>query len=86
MARRGPGGETDGVAAHGTRAAVKRDRRRDRALARAGFRTMRLTDEDLDDEASVLDDLVHAGVSVTSRSRDSSKPPSRSRTSPARVR
>jgi very-short-patch-repair endonuclease len=77
--------ETDGVAAHSTREAVKRDRRRDRALARAGFRTMRLTDEDLDDEAAVLDDLAHAGVSVPSRSRASSKPPSRSSTSSASI-
>jgi Transcriptional regulator, AbiEi antitoxin/Protein of unknown function (DUF559) len=78
--------ETDGVAAHGTREAVKRDRRRDRILWRAGFRTMRLTDEDLDDEAAVLDDLAHAGVSVPSRSRASSKPPSRSSTSSASAR
>jgi very-short-patch-repair endonuclease len=73
--------ETDGVAAHSTREAMKRDRRKDRALARAGFRTMRLTDEDLDDECAVLDDLAQAGVSVPSRSRASSKPPRRSSTS-----
>ena len=78
--------ETDGLAAHCTREAVKRDRRRDRALARAGFRTMRLIDEELNDEHAVLDDLAHAGVNVPSRSRASSKPPRRPRTSPASVR
>jgi very-short-patch-repair endonuclease len=35
--------ELDGVAAHGTRRAVRRDRKRDRVLWRAGYRTMRLT-------------------------------------------
>jgi very-short-patch-repair endonuclease len=78
--------ETDGVAAHSTREAVKRDRRRDRVLARAGFRTMRLTDEDLDDGDAVLDDLAHAGVSVPSRSRASSKPSIRSSSSSASAR
>ena len=78
--------ELDGLAAHRTTAAMKGDRRRDRILWRAGFRTMRLTDEDLDDEAAVLDDLAHAGVSVPSRSRASSKPPRRSSTSPASIR
>jgi hypothetical protein len=47
---------------------------------------MRLTEDDLDDEQAVLDDLAHAGVSVPSRSRASSKPPRRSRVSPASVR
>jgi very-short-patch-repair endonuclease len=75
--------ETDGLDAHSTREAVKRDRKRDRVLARAGFRTMRLTDEDLDDEYEVLDDLAQAGVNVPSRSRASSKPPRRSSTSSA---
>jgi len=78
--------ELDGLDAHRTTAAMKGDRRRDRILWRAGFRTMRLTDDDLDDEQAVLDDLAHAGVSVPSRSRASSKPPSRSRISPASAR
>jgi very-short-patch-repair endonuclease len=78
--------ETDGLAAHSTREAVKRDRKRDRVLARAGFRTVRLTDDDLDDADAVLDDLAQAGVSVPSRSRASSKSPRRSSTSPASVR
>ena len=78
--------ELDGLAAHRTTAAMKGDRRRDRVLWRAGFRTMRLTGDDLDDAAAVLDDLAHAGVSVPSRSRASSKSPSRSSTSPASVR
>ena len=78
--------ELDGLAAHRTTAARKGDRRRDRILWRVGFRTMRLTADDLDDAAAVLDDLAHAGVSVPSRSRASSKSPSRSSTSPASVR
>jgi hypothetical protein len=73
--------EMDGLAAHGTRTAVNADRLRDRRLWKAGFRTMRLTDDALDDEAAVLDDLAQAGVSVPSRSRASSKSPSRARSS-----
>jgi very-short-patch-repair endonuclease len=78
--------ELDGLAAHGTRTALNADRLRDRRLWRAGFRTMRLTDDALDDEAAVLDDLAHAGVSVPSRSRASSKPPKRASTSSASAR
>jgi very-short-patch-repair endonuclease len=78
--------ELDGFAAHKTRAKFDADRLRDRRLWRAGLRTMRLTSEALDDEQAVLNDLAHAGVSVPSRSRASSKSPSRSRISPASVR
>jgi very-short-patch-repair endonuclease len=78
--------ELDGFAAHKTRAKFDADRLRDRRLWRAGLRTMRLTSEALDDEQAVLDDLAHAGVSVPSRSRASSKPPRRSRISPASAR
>jgi hypothetical protein len=56
--------ELDGAAEHGTRAAVRRDRKRDRVLWRAGFRTMRLTDDALDAEEEVALDLAQAGVSV----------------------
>ena len=56
--------ELDGLDEHGTRAAVRRDRKRDRELWRAGFRTMRLTDDALDDEHEVLRDLIEAGVRV----------------------
>jgi very-short-patch-repair endonuclease len=56
--------ELDGAAAHGTREAVRRDRKRDRVLWRAGYRTMRLTDDALDAEHEVLADLAHAGVDV----------------------
>ena len=86
--------ELDGVAAHGTRAAVTRDRKRDRVLWRAGFRTMRLTGDALDAEEEVLLDLAQggvgmesqAGVSVESRPRASSNsPPRRPRTSSARA-
>jgi very-short-patch-repair endonuclease len=84
--------ELDGVAAHGTRAAVARDRKRDRVLWRAGFRTMRLTGDALDGEEEVLLDLAqagvrveaYAGVTVDSRPRASSNsPPRRPRTSSA---
>ena len=78
--------ELDGVAAHGTRAAVRRDRIRDRVLWRAGFRTMRLTGDALDAEEEVLLDLAHAGVRVERRPRASSNSsPRRPRTSSARA-
>jgi very-short-patch-repair endonuclease len=75
--------ELDGLAAHATRAAVLRDRERDRVLWRRGLRTMRLTSEALDAEAEVLRDLAQAGVSVDSRPRASSKSPTRVRISSA---
>ena len=76
--------ELDGAAAHGTRAAVRRDRKKDRVLWRAGFRTMRLTDDALDAEEEVLADLVQAGVRVDSWPRASSySPPKRVRISSA---
>jgi Protein of unknown function (DUF559)/Transcriptional regulator, AbiEi antitoxin len=64
--------ELDGAAAHGTRAAVRRDRKKDRVLWRAGFRTMRLTEDALDAGEEVLADLVQAGVRVESWPRASS--------------
>jgi very-short-patch-repair endonuclease len=76
--------EMDGAAEHGTRAAVRRDRKKDRVLWRAGFRTMRLTDDALDAGEEVLSDLAQAGVSVDSWPRASSySPPRRPRTSSA---
>ena len=76
--------ELDGVAAHGTGAAVRRDRTKDRVLWRAGFRTMRLTDDALDAEEEVLSDLAQAGVRVDSWPRASSySPPRRARISSA---
>jgi very-short-patch-repair endonuclease len=75
--------ELDGLAAHTTRTTFNADRLRDRQLWRRGLRTMRLTSQALEDEQAVLDDLAQAGVSVPSRSRASSKPPRRSRISPA---
>jgi very-short-patch-repair endonuclease len=56
--------ELDGTAEHGTRHAVRHDRKRDRELWRAGFRTIRLTDDALDAEQEVLRDLAEAGVRV----------------------
>jgi putative AbiEi antitoxin of type IV toxin-antitoxin system/uncharacterized protein DUF559 len=64
--------ELDGLAAHATREAVRRDRKRDRVLWRAGFRTLRLTSADLEDPAAVLADLAQAGVRVDSWPRASS--------------
>jgi very-short-patch-repair endonuclease len=76
--------ELDGVAAHGTRRAVRRDRKRDRVLWRAGFRTMRLTDDAFDAEEEILGDLAQAGVRAASWPRASSySPPRRSRISSA---
>jgi hypothetical protein len=76
--------EMDGAAEHGTRAAVRGDRKRDRVLWRAGFRTIRLTDDALDAEEEVLLDLTHAGVSVDSWPRASSySPPRRASSSSA---
>jgi very-short-patch-repair endonuclease len=64
--------ELDGLAEHGTREAVRRDRRKDRALWRAGVRVMRLTGDALDAEDEVLRDLVQAGVRVANWPRASS--------------
>jgi hypothetical protein len=76
----------DGLDAHGTREAVRRDRRKDRALWRVGVRTMRLTGDALDAEEEVLTDLVQAGVMVASWPRASSySPPRRRRISSARA-
>jgi very-short-patch-repair endonuclease len=72
--------ETDGYAAHGTRARFERDRERDRRLLRAGFRTVRLTARTYDEDATAAD--LEAFLS---RSRASSKPPRRSSTSAARA-
>jgi very-short-patch-repair endonuclease len=52
--------ETDGLAAHGTRTAMVRDRRRDRQLKRAGIHTMRLTDDDLREEAAAIAEDIWA--------------------------
>jgi hypothetical protein len=75
--------ELDGLSAHATRAAVRRDRLRDRVLWRAGWRTMRLMASDLAEPEEVLRDLAQAGVRVDSRPRSSSKSPRRSRISSA---
>jgi very-short-patch-repair endonuclease len=44
--------ETDGLAAHGTRAAFERDRHRDAQLLLAGFKVVRFTWRQVIDEAS----------------------------------
>jgi very-short-patch-repair endonuclease len=58
--------ELDGLDAHATREAVRRDRKRDRVLWRKGIRTMRLTGDALDQPDEVLADLAQAGVSAAS--------------------
>jgi len=76
--------ELDGLSAHATREAVRRDRKRDRVLWRAGIRTMRLTAGDLKEPEAVLSDLAQAGVSVDSWPRASAySSPRRARTSSA---
>jgi predicted transcriptional regulator of viral defense system len=64
--------ELDGLDAHATRAAVTRDRRKDRALWRVGVRVLRLTGEALEEPEEVLADLVQAGVRAASWPRASS--------------
>ena len=46
--------ELDGYAAHGTRAAFERDRARDLRLQAEGWRVVRLTWRQLDDDAMEL--------------------------------
>jgi len=78
--------ELDGLAEHGTREAVRRDRKKDRVLWRAGIRTMRLTGDALGAEDELLADLAQAGVRVASWPRASSySPPRRPRISSARA-
>jgi very-short-patch-repair endonuclease len=75
--------ELDGFAAHGTRARFESDRLRDRRLARAGLRTIRLTANAIGyDEDAIAEELAEA----VSRSRASSNPPSRASTSAAGAR
>ena len=70
----------------GREQAVRRDRKKDRVLWRAGIRTMRLTGDALDAEEELLADLVQAGVRAASWPRASSySPPSRPRISSARA-
>jgi very-short-patch-repair endonuclease len=75
--------ETDARDAHTTRSAFERDRLRDRRLLGAGYRTIRLTTRALRyDEDAIAADLD----ALLSRSRCSSKSPSRSSTSAASAR
>ena len=57
--------ETDGYAVHTTRRAFRRDRRRNRLLTQAGWRTLRFTWEDVVDEpnevAASIRSLLAAG-------------------------
>ena len=49
--------ELDGRAVHGTTRAFQDDRRRDRALAACGIQVARVTERDLDDEATLAGEL-----------------------------
>jgi len=46
--------ETDGEKTHGTRAAFQRDRRRDQILTAAGYRTARVTWQQMEDEPTAI--------------------------------
>jgi very-short-patch-repair endonuclease len=61
--------ELDGFAHHGTRAAFRRDRRRDRRLRRAGFEPVRVTWWDLHREPDELEADLRALLCVTSARR-----------------
>jgi very-short-patch-repair endonuclease len=75
--------ETDGRDAHATREAVERDRAKDMALRRAGYDVIRLSGRQVRyEEEAIAADLVKA----LSRSRASSKAPSRASSSPASAR
>jgi very-short-patch-repair endonuclease len=77
------GVEIDGFAAHGTRARFESDRRKDRALHRAGIDTIRLTATALRYE----EDAIAADLDAAfNRERASSKPSRRASTSSASVR
>ena len=83
--------ETDGLHAHGTRTAFEHDRRRDRRLLEAGYRTIRLTSGALEREGPAVARqlrslLAQAGTSADSRPRASSKPPRRASSSSVRAR
>jgi very-short-patch-repair endonuclease len=61
--------EVDGLAAHGTRTAMIRDRRRDRRLKRAGIHTMRLTDIDLHGQPEAIHEDLRAELGTPGRPR-----------------
>jgi very-short-patch-repair endonuclease len=86
--------ETDGLAAHRTRRAFEDDRKRDRRLLHAGYRTVRLTGRALhDDESEVAEALrelltqaaTSSARSAARRSRPAAKSSSRDSTSSARA-
>lgn len=63
--------EVDGWAAHGTRRAFERDRARDRGLVTAGWRVVRVTSRQLDEEADSIARQLNALL-------DGATPPRRS--------
>jgi very-short-patch-repair endonuclease len=84
--------ETDGLAAHRNRRAFEGDRKRDRRTLLAGYRTVRLTDGALRNDAvevaaDLREMLAHAATSsarsAVTRPRASPKPSSRASTSSA---
>jgi Transcriptional regulator, AbiEi antitoxin/Protein of unknown function (DUF559)/AbiEi antitoxin C-terminal domain len=73
--------ELDGFETHGTRQAFERDRARDRALTAAGWRVVRVTKRQLDDDAPTLAAELRAML----RSATTAAPgPPRDRRTPAR--
>jgi predicted transcriptional regulator of viral defense system len=56
--------ETDGWETHGTRAAFKRDRRRDAALVASGWRVMRFSYDDVAYDAATVIDRLRAATAA----------------------
>jgi very-short-patch-repair endonuclease len=84
--------EADGLAAHRTRKAFEDDRKRDRRTLLAGYRTVRLTDRDIRDDALEVAEAIRellaqtatsSARSAASRRRPSANPSSRDSTSSA---
>jgi very-short-patch-repair endonuclease len=75
--------ELDGFAAHGTRARFESDRRKDRALAKRGLKTIRVTAAAMRYEEDAIADELTA---LLSRPRAASNPPRRPSTSSASAR
>jgi very-short-patch-repair endonuclease len=60
--------ETDGWRYHRTRTAFERDRHRDATLARAGYRVLRFTHRQLDEEPRTVAETLAAAMAAGPRS------------------